>query len=195
MKLTLKQDINTNSLMLKHNILTQASELVMGREGALQTEKDLYLIMSFVDNVIEEDLMELCNEDERNLNDIFTADVEPLYIELMNDEKFVMLYNNMKELFLSRCKEIWDNQHSFYGVLDAVLTMIASMDDSDKKEVLTATAKVAEQAFEHRTQVMEKKSDEVNDKLNQLINQYIKTQAKEIEENTEEEKETNDTNK
>lgn len=191
MKLTLKQDINTNSLMLKHNILTQASELVMGREGALQTEKDLYLIMSLVDNVIEEDLMELCNEDERNLNTIFTEDIEPLYIELMGEARFEALYNSIKELFLSRCKEIWDNQHSFYGVLDAILTMIASMDDEDKKEVLATTAKVAEQAFERRTEVMAKKTDEVNDKLSQLINQYVKTKI------TEEEKieEDNDTNK
>ena len=192
MKLTLKQDINTNSLMLKHNILTQASELVMGREGALQTEKDLYLIMALADNVIEEDLMELCNEDERNLNTIFTEDIEPLFKELMNDNKYVDLYIDMKELFLSRCKEIWDNQHSFYGVLDAILTMIASMDDDDKKEVLTATAKVAEQAFERRTETMTKKTNEVNDKLSQLVNQYIKTQAKNIEEK-EEEKENNDT--
>ena len=45
MKMTFKKGINAESLILKHNILLQASDLVMGREGALQTEKDLYLMI------------------------------------------------------------------------------------------------------------------------------------------------------
>ena len=46
MKMTFKKGINAESLILKHNILLQASDLAMGREGALQTEKDLYLMMA-----------------------------------------------------------------------------------------------------------------------------------------------------
>ena len=139
MKLTLKENINTNSLMLKHNILLQASGLVMGREGVLQTEKDLYLIMALVDNVIEEDLIASCNEDTRELSAIMTEDIEPFFNSLMEKEEYKILYNEMKELFLQRCKEIWDNQHSLIGVIDGFLTMIASMTEEDKKEALVQT--------------------------------------------------------
>ena len=97
MKLTLKENINTNSLMLKHNILLQASGLVMGREGVLQTEKDLYLIMALVDNVIEEDLIASCNEDTRELSAIMTEDIEPFFNSLMEKEEYKILYNEMKE--------------------------------------------------------------------------------------------------
>lgn len=182
MKLTLKKDIKPNSLMLKHDILLQASGLVMGREGVLKTEKLLYLTMAFVDNLIEEDLIALCNEDERDLTIVYTEDIEPVFEELLKNEAYKNLYKEVEELYLERCKEIWDNEHSFYGVLDAILTMIGSMDDEDKKEALVATGKIAEQAFDRRTQTMEKQTQEVNDKLGQLVSQYVEA-SKRIEQN------------
>lgn len=188
MKLTLKENINTNSLMLKHNILLQASGLVMGREGVLQTEKDLYLIMALVDNVIEEDLITSCNEDTRELSAIMTEDIEPFFNSLMEKEEYKILYNEMKELFLQRCKEIWDNQHSLVGVIDGFLAMIASMTEEDKKEALVQTAKIAEVAFDRRTEVMEDKVDSVNSKLEAFVRTYQEKQ-KEAKEKTETEKE------
>lgn len=176
MKLTLKKDIKPNSLMLKHDILLQASGLVMGREGVLKTEKLLYLAMAFVDNLIEEDLIALCNEDERGLTEIFTANIEPEFNKLLENEEYKNLYNEVEKLYLERCKEIWDNEHSFYGVLDAILTMIASLDVEEKKEVLASTAKVAEAAFDRRTEQLSEKTDEVNDKLGRLVNEYMKNQ-------------------
>lgn len=190
MKMTFKKEINAESLILKHNILLQASDLVMGREGTLQTEKDLYLMMAFVDNYIEEDLIAECNEDERDLSLITIEDIEPAFNELMKDEKNKALYNEVHELFLGRCKEIWDNQHSFYGVLDALLTMIGSMDEEGKKEVLTATSKIAEQAFDRRTDAMTKKVEETNSKLEQLVQQYMKNPDGKVEEKPVENKES-----
>lgn len=188
MKLTLKENINTNSLMLKHNILLQASGLVIGREGVLQTEKDLYLIMALVDNVIEEDLIASCNEDTRELSAIMTEDIEPFFNSLMEKEEYKVLYNEMKELFLQRCKEIWDNQHSLVGVIDGFLTMIASMTEEDKKDALVQTAKMAEVAFDRRTEVMEDKVDSVNSKLEAFVRTYQEKQ-KEAKEKIETEKE------
>ena len=190
MKMTFKKGINAESLILKHNILLQASDLVMGREGTLQTEKDLYLMMAFVNNYIEEDLIAECNEDERDLSLITIEDIEPAFNELMKDEKNKALYNEVHELFLGRCKEIWDNQHSFYGVLDALLTMIGSMDEEGKKEILAATGKIAEQAFDSRTDAMTKKVDETNSKLEQLVQQYMKNPDGKVEEKPVENKES-----
>lgn len=172
MKLTLKENINTESLMLKHNILLQASDLIMGREGALQTEKDLYLIMAFVDNLIQEDLIALCNEDERELSTVMTEDIEPFFMELIKEEKYNNLYKEMRELHLQRCKEIWDNQHSIVGMIDAFLTSMATLSDEDKKEALEGTAKLAEMAFDRRTEIMEDKVENVNSKLEAFVRSY-----------------------
>ena len=75
MKLTLKEnEINAKSLMVKHDILMKSTGLVSGREGVLETEKELYLMIAFVDTFVEENLIELCNQDERSLNDIIVQD-------------------------------------------------------------------------------------------------------------------------
>lgn len=190
MKFTLKQNINTNSLMLKHGILLQASGLVMGREGVLQTEKDLYLIMAFVDNLIEEDLIAACNEDARDLGTMMTEEVEPFFMQLIEKEEYKILYEEMRQLFLQRCKEIWDNQHSIVGLIDAFLTTLSTLTEEDKKDVLVETAKVAEAAFDRRTEVMSGKVDDVNAKLEAFVRNYTESQKRKEEENKNEQKES-----
>ena len=191
MKLTLKENINTESLILKHNILLQASGLITGREGVLQTEKDLYLIMAFVDNLIEEDLITLCNEDTRDLTAVMVEDIEPFFMNLIKEEKYNVLYKEVRELFLQRCKEIWDNQHSVIGMIDAFLTSIATLSDEDKKEALKETAKIAEMAFDRRTEIMEEKVDDVNSKLETFVRNYQEKQQEEKNKIEEEKEESN----
>jgi len=191
MKLTLKENINTESLILKHNILLQASGLITGREGVLQTEKDLYLIMAFVDNLIEEDLIALCNEDTRDLTAVMVEDIEPFFMNLIKEEKYNVLYKEVRELFLQRCKEIWDNQHSVIGMIDAFLTSMATLSDEDKKEALKETAKIAEMAFDRRTEIMEEKVDDVNSKLETFVRNYQEKQQEEKNKIEEEKEESN----
>lgn len=191
MKFTLKENINTESFVLKHNILLQANGLAMGREGVLQTEKDLYLIMAFVDNLIEEDLIALCNEDTRDLTAVMVEDIEPFFMNLIKEEKYNVLYKEVRELFLQRCKEIWDNQHSVIGMIDAFLTSIATLSDEDKKEALKETAKIAEMAFDRRTEIMEEKVDDVNSKLETFVRNYQEKQQEEKNKIEEEKEESN----
>lgn len=177
MTLTLKKDINMNSLVVQHEILLQATSLLMGREGVLETEKELYLILSVVNAMIEEDLIQMCNEDGRDLVVIMAQDIEPFFKATLDRELPKDVYDKMKKMLLDRCKEIWDNQHSIVGVIDTILTTIAMMSPEDKKEALVETAKIAEQAFEKRSATMEKKADETNSKLEELVKQYQKQSA------------------
>lgn len=172
MTFTLKHDINMDSLVIQHQVLLQAMDLLMGREGVLETEKELYLILSIVDNMIEENLIQLCNDDGRDLDVIMMVEIEPFFNTLIDKQISSTTYNKLKQQLLNRCKEIWDNQHSVMGVLDALLTTIATMAPEDKKEVLENTAKIAEKAFEQRTEVMVAKADQTNSKLEQLVEQY-----------------------
>ena len=172
MKMTLKKNINTKSLVLKHNIMLEVSNLTMGREGVLQTEKDLYLVLAFMDNLIEEDLIQECNEDKRDLTAVMIEDIEPEFLKLMEQAEYKELYKEMEKIHLQRCKEIWDNQHSLMGVIDSFLTTIAMMSDEDKKEALIETGKIAEAAFNRRTEEMKQKTDETNSKLEEFIRTY-----------------------
>ena len=194
MKLTLLENVNTQSFVLKHNILAQATSLAMGREGVLQTEKNLYLVLALVDNIIQENLIEECNNDKRDLNTIMLEDIEPFFFELIKEEKYSKLYEEMDTLFLQRCKEIWDNQHSMVGVIDAILTSISLMGQKNKKDVLEATGKIAEKAFDRRTEIMSEKAEETNTKLEAFVRQYQEKEKQLQERNKEKEerKEEND---
>lgn len=96
----------------------------------------------------------------------------------------------MCDILLKRCKEIWDNQHSAMGVIDAILTMIATMSDEDKKEALVATGKIAEQAFDRRTAQLEQIGKETNSKLEQFVRNYQEKAEKEKVKEAEEESDT-----
>lgn len=183
MELNLKENLNINSIALQHNILLRAIMLLEGREGALETEKRLYLMIALVDTIIKEDLLELCNEDERDLPDIIMEEIEPFFYKLIEEnEDIEMVYEYLTSVLLDHCQQIWDNQHSMMGVVDAILTTIATMSEEDKKEALVATGKIAEQAFERRTEQLAEKTEAVNSKLEALVKQYQQTSA-EVKEN------------
>jgi hypothetical protein len=172
MTFTLKKNVNMDSLVVQHGILLQATDLLVGREGVLETEKELYLILAVTNAMIEEDLIQMCNEDGRDLVEIMEYDIEPFFHKVLGQELSIDTYNKIKKLLLDRCREIWDNQHSVIGLIDAILTAIATMSDEDKKEALVETSKIAEKVLEKRTEVMTDKVDQVDSKLEALIAQY-----------------------
>lgn len=178
MELNLKENLNINSIALQHNILLRAIMLLEGREGALETEKRLYLMIAFVDTIVKEDLMELCNEDDRELFDIILEEIEPFFIKIQQENADIEIaYDYLSCVLLDHCQEIWNHQHSGIGLIDAILTLIASMSEEDKKEVLVSTGKIAEQAFERRTEQMTQQAERANNKLEALVKQYQKAGA------------------
>lgn len=172
MTITFKEDMNPQSVIVKHGILMQAATLITGREGVLETEKELYLILAMIDFLAKEDIIESCNQDDRDLVAIMAEDIEPKFLELITNEEWHQMYLDMRRIHLQRCQEIWNNQHSIMGVIDTLLSVIATIDEDDKKTILENTAKVAKKVQEHKTEVMEKQSEKINSKLEQLVQQY-----------------------
>lgn len=181
MTFTLKEGIDINSLTLQHSILLHAIMLLEGREGSLETEKRIYLMMATIDKIIEEDLIQLCNEDGRELTDLLIQDIEPFFNSLMEDKDFDNAYHFMLKVLLDNCQDTWNRQHSVTGLIDSIVTILANMDEDHKKEALVETAKIAEQAFDRRTEKMEKQTNEVNNKLEALVQQYQRASAEKKE--------------
>lgn len=173
MTLTLKKGIDVNSLTLQHSILLHAMMLLEGREGSLETEKRIYLMMAMIDKIIDEDLIQLCNDDGRNLIDLLEEEIEPFFNTITaNNKDIKQAYDYMVKVLLQKCQEVWDRQHSLAGVIDSMITILGTMDEVNKKEALVETAKIAEKAFERRTEKMEKQASAANDKLEALVQQY-----------------------
>jgi len=172
MKLTLNEQFNINSVVEQHKILVQATMLLQGREGVLETEKELYLILALVNAMVNEDLVELCNDDNRDLITIMEEDVEPFFLEHLGTTIPRELYMDLRFMLLNRCREIWENQHSVMGLIDTLLLAIGSLSEEDKKEALVQTAHIAEKVYENRTEKLEKQGEEMNAKMAELINKY-----------------------
>lgn len=187
MELTLKKEVNLTSIALQHDILVEATSLLVGREGVLETEKILYLMVATIDNLVDEELITICNDDPRDLMTIIKQDLEPEFNKLKEMAGFEEMWNNLVRILLARCDQIWKEQNSVMGVIEGIIDMIATMPDNEKKEALIATGKIAEQAFDRRTEKMEKAANETNDKLEQLVQKYEKI-GQELAEKKEEEK-------
>jgi len=97
MEITIKKDVNTKSLVLRHQMLEQAVVLLGERDEALQTEKDLYIMLSMIDWLAEEDILKYCNESEENLIDILEREVEPTFLKLLEQEDYRELYEFLRE--------------------------------------------------------------------------------------------------
>lgn len=182
MKFTKREGINISSIVVQHNILLQATRTLTGREGVLETEKILHLILATVHILSNEDIITICEEDERDLMDIMLQDIEPYFNSLMEDADFARCFNHMKDILLDRCDSIWEEQHSIFGIVDALLTSLSTMSDEEKKEVLEGTAEIAKEAYNKRTEELSKKADEANTKLGELLQQY-KVKVESTEEN------------
>ena len=187
MELTIKKEVNLTSIALQHDILVEATSLLVGREGVLETEKILYLMVATIDNLVDEELITICNDDPRDLMTIIKQDLEPEFNKLKEMAGFEEMWNNLVRILLARCDQIWKEQNSVMGVIEGIIDMIATMPDNEKKEALIATGKIAEQAFDRRTEKMEKAANETNDKLEQLVQKYEKI-GQELAEKKEEEK-------
>lgn len=74
-------------------------------------------------------------------------------------------------------------------MVDAFLTTLSTLTEEDKKDVLVETAKVAEAAFDRRTEVMSGKVDDVNAKLEAFVRNYTENQKRKEEEEIKEEQE------
>lgn len=163
MTITLNEKVNTKSIVLQHNILTQAITLMSGREEALETEKEIYLMIAFINSIAEEDLIEECNEDGRDLNTIIAVEIEPFFLEIIEDKKYEEMFEKIKVIFIDYYKKLYEKQHSFMGVIDAFLTAIETMSVDDKKEILNGTAKIADQAYKERTEKIQAQLEKITE--------------------------------
>ena len=184
MEIKMRDDLNVRSKSLKHSIVTQAIILLDGREGALKSEKEIYTIIAFMDKIADKGIIDRCNEDERNLMDIYNEDIEPAFLDLIKSyENFETLFQEILEQVYEYCDKVYTEQHSFYGLLNLIIDMIGSLEPEQIQETLEKTGemaanikkqhneKLAQQEKEYQTKVIDKQN-EINSSLTKLMEKY-----------------------
>lgn len=182
MEITIKKDVNTKSLVLRHQMLEQAVVLLGERDEALQTEKDLYIMLSMIDWLAEEDILKYCNESEENLIDILEREVEPTFLKLLEQEDYRELYEFLREELDDYCYYQYESNHNIVKMITTIASIFADMTSEDKAKALEKTAEIAKETEIAKEEIKAEKTEKINAKLEALVEQY---QKKSVEENKE----------
>lgn len=131
MEMTVKQNLNTNNIVFKHKIALEAITLLEGRTNLLYTDIMVYTMVSFVDNCIEESLIDLINNDEKDFTAIVEFDLEPKFEEIIQNQEFETLYYEVVDYVNEYIMNMEYRRNTGVGLFNEVLDMIASMDWND----------------------------------------------------------------
>ena len=174
----LKDKINFNSRGLRHGIVTQAVILLEGREKALTSEKEIYTIISFMDRITEDGIIEKCNEDNRDLMVYYNEEVDPAFLELMHiNEEARHFYDEVFVDVMEYCDRVASEQNSFYGLFTTIMDLLGTLDMEQIKEVAAQTGDTIKAAHAKRDEQIAREQREYSRKINEKqeeINSSIK---------------------
>ena len=169
MKFTLKENINLRSVVLKHNVVLDALNLLEGREGSLKTEREIYTMIAMANSFIQEDLTELCNESTEELIDIVRHHIEPFVLGLLEKPEYEQFYQDVLAEVLKSTTEFVRKQETLPHIIMTFLETLGSMTQEQKAEMMnTLTSKVNEQKNAKAQEAIHN----VDEKIQKLMEQY-----------------------
>lgn len=121
MNMTVKQNINSKSLVLKHKIAVGTTALLEGREFLLDSDVELYTMVSLVNNFIEENLMELIEADTRNFPEILEDTIEPFFMNILKEYEYENTYYEIVGIVLSFLNEQEMRRNTLIGLVNHLI--------------------------------------------------------------------------
>lgn len=137
MEMTVKQNINTKSIVLKHKIAVGATALLEGREFLLESDVELYTMVSLVNNFIEENLLELVEQDERDFPSILEETIEPFFMELMTTYDYENTYYEIVSIVLDYLNTQEIRQNTMIGLINHLIDVFADQNWEDMEYFFT----------------------------------------------------------
>lgn len=131
MEMTVKQNLNANNIVFKHKIALEAMTLLEGRVNLIYTDIMVYTMVSFVDNCIEENLIELINSDTKEFTEIVEFDIEPKFEEITQNEDLCALYYEIVEYVSDYMDTLEYKRNTAIGLINELLDTIMDMDWND----------------------------------------------------------------
>lgn len=131
MEMTVKQNINTKSIVLKHKIAAGATALLEGREFLLDSDVELYVMVSLVNNFIEENLLELVEQDERDFPAILEDTIEPFFMNLLEEHNYENTYYEIVGIVINYLNEQELRRNTMIGLFNHILDIFEDQEWSD----------------------------------------------------------------
>lgn len=131
MEMTVKQNVNANSIVLKHKIALGASLMLEERELTLDTDAELYTMVSVVNNFIEENLLDLIEADEREFAEILEADVEPLFDKIITDYNYKETFDEIVATVVNYLDSLQYRRNTVIGLINMVIDFLSDQNWED----------------------------------------------------------------
>lgn len=196
MELTIKKDMNVKSVVLRHKIALETITLLDGRENILYTEKELYTMVSLVDNFIEENLIDAINLEKEDFPVIVEKYIEPKFEEIITMYNVQDVYDELVEYVDEYLTNLEYKENTFFGILNTLIDIVNEMNWEDLKfffnkvstEAKNALASTVEQEEKPIKKVTQEEYEGASAKMAALIDKF----QKEKEEIVKERKENNE---
>lgn len=118
--MTVKQNVNFESIILQHKIALEASTMLEDREIVLDTDVALYTMVSLVNNAIEEDLMDIIEKDKREFIDILTEDIEPKFWEIVQQYDCKEVYDKIVAINIKFLNDLMLQRNTLFGLANRI---------------------------------------------------------------------------
>ena len=131
MEMTVKQNMNAKSIVLKHKIALGASLMLEERELTLDTDAELYTMVSVVNNFIEENLLDLIEADEREFAEILETDVEPLFDKIIVDYDYKETFEEIVATVVNYLDSLQYRRNTILGLVNMVIDFLSDQNWED----------------------------------------------------------------
>lgn len=133
MELTIKKDVNVKSVVLRHKIALETITLLDGRENILYTEKELYTMVSLVDNFVEENLIEAVNLEKEDFPVIVEKYIEPKFEEIITMYNVQDVYDELVGYVDEYLTNLEYKENTFFGFFNTIIDIVGDMNWGDLK--------------------------------------------------------------
>lgn len=131
MEMTVKQNMNAKSIVLKHKIALGASLMLEERELTLDTDAELYTMVSVVNNFIEENLLDLIEADKRDFAEILEIDVEPLFDKIIVDYNYKETFEEIVATVVNYLDSLQYRRNTVLGIINTVIDFLSDQNWED----------------------------------------------------------------
>lgn len=191
MKLNIKENIEKD-YTFKKKVLDEAIELFGENENYTDTDLEIYLMISFLDNLTEGNQLLMLLSKEDDLLSLLQNDIEPLFKTLVvDDEK--MIYDILLQQYKDFVARKMQNDRSGVVIINRILKDLSqlSVDDIveklspilqnlgiETKEIKNKVKSLQKNTMSDEDTLKAVKDDLENAKMKALIEKYSREEAK-----------------
>lgn len=188
MEMTVKQNINAKSIVLKHKIALGASLMLEERELTLDTDAELYTMVSVVNNFIEENLLDLIEADEREFAEILESDVEPLFDKIMTDYNYQDTFEEIVSTVVNYLDNLQYRRNTVIGLINTLIDFLTDQNwedlefffnDLKQRGSTLLSSVVADEAKAEPKKIIQRVNQEqfdgASEKIKELIEKFQKS--------------------